>query len=227
MSRANMAAWVADGKVHVAAARVEAWDGEAQHYETNEEGDIVVHCKMHDAGTPLKANLGPMAGSRGAGVWLIPDAGTEVVVASNNGDFEGELYLIGMHPSGSSPANLTPGKVLVIGTTVEVRSFDGVPEKGPKFETFRQAEDERLNALSSALSAVVATLTAIAAAATALATSSTALGTPPQQAASSTAATALAAAASAAIATVTAAVTAIGTFQGGAPSYLATVLKNE
>lgn len=218
-----MRAWLDAGLVHVGAARVEAWDGETEHHEVNEEGDVVVHCKMHSGGTPVKANLGPMAGSRGAGVWLIPDAGTEVVVASDNGNFEGELYLIAMHPTGNVPAGLVPGKVLVIGTSVEVRTFDGTPERGPRFETYRTREDTMFSAvttMSIALDTFIAAQ-AVYNAAIAVAVPALLIGGAGSPAAIIAAAAIVMEAATVALGS------AISTFQAQGPTYLATVLKNE
>lgn len=132
---ANLRHYVQSGDVWTCAARVEAWDnaeldtdGTPLHYETNEEGDVVIHCKLHRGGTSVKANMGPIAGGRGAGIWIIPDVGTEVMIASDHGDFEGELYLIGMFPTGKSVPT-KPGQVLIIGMDIQARTREGVAKK--------------------------------------------------------------------------------------------------
>lgn len=109
------------GDVHAFAARVQAWPGETNHYETNEEGDIIVHCIRHHGGTPIKANLGGVDAS-GNGSISIPDPGTEVMIGSDSGDFEGELYLMERYPTGKAPDGLVPGTRLIISPTVEIRS---------------------------------------------------------------------------------------------------------
>lgn len=125
MSLANLRELVKDDRIHVVAAVVAVLVGETAHYYVNTEGDVVVSCLVHQAGTPIWANLSALVGARGQGVWVIPDPGVEVMLGFDHGDFEGEAYLLACFPSGRSPAGLAPGKVFVIGMSVEVRSSSG------------------------------------------------------------------------------------------------------
>lgn len=111
----------ASGDVHAFAARVQAWPGESSHFEVNEEGDVILHCVRHHGGTPVKANLCGVDSS-GNGSIFIPDPGTEVMLGSDSGDFEGELYLLGCYPTGRPPDGLVSGKLFLINTNIELRS---------------------------------------------------------------------------------------------------------
>lgn len=126
MSLSALRAALMDDRVHTVAGRTAVFDGEAEHFRTNDDGNVVVSCVTHNGEMPVWANLGPMAGAAGNGVWWIPDVGTEVMLASDGGDIEGEVYLVACFPTGAqAPSGLAPGKVLVIGSEVEVRSAAG------------------------------------------------------------------------------------------------------
>lgn len=115
-----------DGDLFTFAATVELHENETTHYFVNEEGDIVVSVVAHN-GMPAHANLGALVGSRGQGVWCIPELGTEVLIGTDRGDVEGECYLIGAF--GAPPEGLAPGKVLIIGLEIEARSANGTAVK--------------------------------------------------------------------------------------------------
>lgn len=126
---ASMRQALADDRIHAVAARVTTLDGETEHYAVNDEGDVIVSVVTAQAGVPLWCNLGALTGGGGKGVYVIPDVGVEVVVVFDNGDFEGEAYICGYTTGGAAPAGLTPGKVLVIGAAVEIRSVSGTAQE--------------------------------------------------------------------------------------------------
>lgn len=106
MGTENLRKFFADDRIHVIAGRVEIPPGESSHFSVNEENNVVLHVITHHHGVRIQANL-----SNGPGVWTIPDIGTEVMLASDNGDFEGEMYVIGTyhstnHPNASIPASI-------------------------------------------------------------------------------------------------------------------------
>ena len=125
MSYSSIRALLKDDRVHVAGGVVAVLDGDTSHYYVNEEGDVIVSCLMHQGGGPRRANMAALVGARGQGVWVIPDPGVEVMIGFDQGDEEGEAYLIACFPSGRSPAGLVPGKVFVIGMEIEARSANG------------------------------------------------------------------------------------------------------
>lgn len=130
----NLKKLLEDERLWTVAARVEVLDGEALHYFTNEEGDIVVSVRtlLHDV--PLWANLDAMVGGAGRGIWMIPDPGVEVMVAFDHGEFEGEAYLVGRYTSGSAPAGLVPGQIVVAGIDVKVIGSTKVTVIAPLIE---------------------------------------------------------------------------------------------
>lgn len=126
MSMADLKELLRDDRAWVVSARVEAHDGEDQHFEINEEGDIIVQVKTVNHEVPIRANLDSFAGgSDGSGVWHIPDPGTEVLVAFDLGEFEGEAYIVGRTSGGRAPTSLVSGQVLVLGNSVQIRTPTG------------------------------------------------------------------------------------------------------
>lgn len=134
MSLAALRKAVMDDRIHVCAAVVDLHDGETLHYFVNDEGDLVVSCRTLKNDIQVNANLGALLGTNGRGVWYIPDVGTEVMLAFDNGDFEGEAYIIGSFPSGTTPENLAPGRIFIQGMEVVVRSPNGTANKLPTLE---------------------------------------------------------------------------------------------
>lgn len=96
MGTENLQKFFGDSRIHVIAARVEPIFGETSHFRVNAENNVTVSVVTHHYGMPMRANL-----SNGPGVWTIPDVGTEVMLASDNGDIEGEVYVIGTYGSTS------------------------------------------------------------------------------------------------------------------------------
>jgi len=94
MGTANLRKHTQDDRTHVIAARVVLLSGETKHYFVNEEKNIVVSVETHNHGMPMWANL-----ANTPGVWVVPDVGTEVLVATDDGDIEGECYIVGVFPS--------------------------------------------------------------------------------------------------------------------------------
>ena len=92
MGTSNLRKFFADDKIHTVAARVVRFSGEASHFFTNEEKNIVVSVETHHHGMPMWANL-----NNTNGVWTVPPIGTEVLLASDMGDIEGEVYIIGTY----------------------------------------------------------------------------------------------------------------------------------
>lgn len=149
MGYANLRKMFTDDRVHTCAAIVSKHDGEELHYFVNDEGDLVVSCRTMQHDVPVHANLGALLGTAGRGVWYIPDENTEVMLAFDNGNFEGEAYIIASYSSGTSPNGLVPGKVFVLGIEVQIRSPNGVASKLPTFEDLQNLRDYVSNQFSA------------------------------------------------------------------------------
>lgn len=139
------------------AATVQVHDGETQHWEVSDEGAMVVSVVTHQHAVPIDALL-KGGGNDGKGVWFIPSVGTEVLIAFENGDFEGDAYIVGIF--GHSPAGLQPGTILVLGDNIEVRSVGGTA-RALAFKSDVEAVDNKYanhlhaNALSGPTSTVI------------------------------------------------------------------------
>lgn len=107
-----------DDKTWCLAARVALHDGETEHYEVTPEGAMSVSVRTHMHDVQINAIL--KGGGAGIGIWFIPPIGTEVMIAFDGGEFEGDAYIAGIH--GDSPTGLTPGKILIIGDNVTVQA---------------------------------------------------------------------------------------------------------
>ncbi len=71
----------------------------------------------------------PCGGMRaGRGIWAIPDIGTEVLVSFDNGDFEGDPFIVGLFGRyDDSVHTLVAGSTLIVDSSVEIRSATGIP----------------------------------------------------------------------------------------------------
>lgn len=123
-----------DDKIWCLAARVALHDGETVHYEVTPEGAMSVSVRTHMHDVQINALL------KGGGIWYIPDVGTEVMIAFDNGEFEGDAYI--MNPYGDSPAGLAPGKLFLLADIIEARSADGTAIKLPTWADFNALQDK-------------------------------------------------------------------------------------
>jgi hypothetical protein len=101
------------------AARIAKHDGETEFWRLTDEGAISVSVVTLQHSIPTWALLkgGDNAGN---GLWAIPNEGTEVVVACENGDIENDAYVVGFlgHAIGDVAAN----KTILVGNEVIVRT---------------------------------------------------------------------------------------------------------
>ncbi len=105
-------------KVWCLAARVEVHTGQSLHYEKTAEGAMMISVQTLRHDVEIWALL--KGGAVGIGMWFIPPVGTEVLISFDDGEFEGDAYIVGIH--GHSPDDLTPDKILIIGETVNVQA---------------------------------------------------------------------------------------------------------
>jgi hypothetical protein len=119
------------GDLHTMAASVQVLPQQTQHYDINEEGDLIISCELHSGQTPVWANASILMGGLGNGIFRIPEVGTEVMLCSDAGEFEGELYLVACFPTGQTPSNLAPGMLMVISNQVLIQKVGGTPAALP------------------------------------------------------------------------------------------------
>jgi hypothetical protein len=165
---ANLRKYLADDEIHTIAARVEQPEDGSPHFYVNDENNVIIHARTLHHDIPVEANW-----SMPPGQWSVPEIGTEVLLASDFGKFEGELYVTGHYSSTKTqiPLNLSPQSYHVVvtgdaevvvgaGSKIKLRSSD-VTEKTMKGETYRSAEDVLLTALNTMLIALNAYAVAI------------------------------------------------------------------
>lgn len=125
----NLRDLLRDERVAAVAAHVALHAGETSFWFVNDEGDIVISVVTNQHGVELHANLDVIAGGSGRGIYMLPALGDEVLIGFDDGDFEGEAYVISRTAGGGgAPEGLAPGKVVVVGLEVLVHSGDGVCE---------------------------------------------------------------------------------------------------
>lgn len=155
----NLRALLEDERVWCVAARVAVLEGDAKHYEVNEEGDMTIGVVTLQHGVPIRANLDSLSGSGGNGIWMIPDVNDEVIVAFDGGEFEGEAYIVGRTCGGTQPGDgelgpLAPRQIFVVGERIEVRASDKVLIAAPTVEAASAAGGGRRLAFHDELQAL-------------------------------------------------------------------------
>lgn len=101
-----------DGMVMCALGLVALDEGETEHWEVNEDGDLMVSVALHEQGQVIWAHVGP-DGAAAGGDWEIPDLGDEVLVALGRDGVSGEAVIVRTLSSASVPAELVPGRRIV------------------------------------------------------------------------------------------------------------------
>lgn len=94
----------------IAAAVVALDDGATSHYEIAAEGYHIVSVRMLQHGQIMWVAL-PGADADGTGVVEIPALGTEVTVAFDGGEFEGNPYIVRAY--GTADTDAEPGRLLL------------------------------------------------------------------------------------------------------------------
>lgn len=117
-----------DDDVFTCLAVVALHEGETTHWSVNDEGDVQVTVKAHHQQSEITAVLGALVGGAGKGVWMVPPIGTEVVLAFERGEFEGDAVIVGVMPSGSVPDGLADGVVVIAGVQVLIHDGNGGAE---------------------------------------------------------------------------------------------------
>lgn len=127
MSIPSVGHLIADERISLVRARVEAHEGEITHFETSDEGHVTLSVKTCLHGVPIHAVM--FGGSDdSSGEWRIPALGTEVLIGFDDGDFEADAFIVQVFGN-KPPVGLTEAKCFVIGEEVEIRSANGTAVK--------------------------------------------------------------------------------------------------
>lgn len=126
-----------DERIWGVAARVAVHRGEVTHFALS-EGQLHVSLITLSHNQEIWALL-QGAFRSGAGMWRIPDVGTEVFVMWNDGDFEGDGYIAGFY--GQAPDNMTENVTLILDGKVKIMSPGGVSSSIPTMEDLQRLYD--------------------------------------------------------------------------------------
>lgn len=113
MDKSGMSAAVMDRRYWVGLGIVYLPDGEAAHYELDEDVGILVNVRLMPNEEPLLCRLGGFGEGGSQGVWRIPPVGSEVAVAVPGGAIDGETIIVGVLASGGTPAELDADTLVV------------------------------------------------------------------------------------------------------------------
>jgi len=118
----------ADEKISMLIARVVVPAGESKHWFETKEGHIALSVKTHRYGLQINALLTTMCGSA-RGVWAIPDVDTEVIVGFDEGDVEGDVFVLGI-AGHKPPTQITDSDVrlVLIGDEIHAIKEGGTAE---------------------------------------------------------------------------------------------------
>lgn len=106
MGSASIRKYLSGDEIHTMAGTIVVPQGESSHFFVNAEKNVVVHVQTHHHAAVVQANL-----SNGPGVWSVPDPGTEVLLGTDMGNYEGELYVVGTYGHTNVANAATPGSL--------------------------------------------------------------------------------------------------------------------
>ncbi len=105
---------------------------------------LLIHVVTKGHRTPIWCHA-QGGGRRGRGCWSIPDVGTEVLVSFDNGQFEGDAFIVGEF--GRLSDSIDASTTLILDSTVEIKSVGGTAVKLPTIADM----DALKNAISNAI----------------------------------------------------------------------------
>ncbi len=136
-----------DDRMWCIAARVALHDdNDGDHYAISSSGQLLVSVKTLQHSIPIWAICSGGDKVKN-GVWTVPALGTEVIIQCDDGDLEGDCFLVGL--LGVAPSGLEPGKTLVLGD-------DAVEARSPGGSAQSLAFQAKLNALENKVNSLIA-----------------------------------------------------------------------
>lgn len=108
------------------AATVQLHKGELTHFQKQRNGQLMISVVTNQHAVPFWATY-KGGDILGRGIWMIPGIGTEVMLCFDQGDFEGDAFIVSMF--GSAPDEAVAENItLLIDDTVEIRSLSGTAQ---------------------------------------------------------------------------------------------------
>lgn len=98
--------WIAQGLV----VRDESL---GSHFEID-DGDVLVEVQLADTGIPVTCRLASTFAGAGVGLFMVPDEGTEVLVAIPKGEIDGEPAIVAMLSTGELPDGFDGSNVVLV-----------------------------------------------------------------------------------------------------------------
>lgn len=115
-----------DGRVWTKLGRVTQFEGEDSYYEWDSNGELLIDVEL--SGTQERCfcrYASPF------GFWVIPPAGTEVIVGVPDGDLDADPVILGCISKNGISSLATAGKIVIAvpdGTQVEIRTQSGTAQ---------------------------------------------------------------------------------------------------
>jgi len=111
------------------------------HFDLDGE-DLTVEVEFQPSGEQVTARVGTIGGTFGAGIWIVPPVGAEVMVMIPDGEIDFQPTVVGMTSSGSMPENVSENVVVIAAPAGgEVYVHDG---SGPVEPLVKKSEYDSL-----------------------------------------------------------------------------------
>jgi hypothetical protein len=143
----NLKKLLKDDRIPAIAAIVKAPDDGGDHWShVGKDGarQLLIRVIGKTSHTPIWAHA--CGGYRGGrGIWQIPDIGTEVLVSFDNGDLEGDAFIVAEF--GRANVDITADTLLLLDQLIEARSVGGTANSVATKADLQTLKDAITNAI--------------------------------------------------------------------------------